>query len=73
MNGKRFTDISNHLNEAQQAAADVAGTLELLAILYGTLAAKLPVGSDESTLAATFSTLQTRAATVSRLLDETLE
>lgn len=72
MNGKRFADNNMRLNEAQQAAADVAGALELLSILYGTLATRQPAGSEERMLASTFSTIQAQAAKVSKLLEETL-
>lgn len=72
MNGKRFADNNILLNEAQQAAADVAGALELLSILYGTLSIRQPPGADERMLAATFSTIQAQAAKVAKLLDEAL-
>lgn len=60
------------LNDAYNAADDVTGALEHLAILYGTLAAK-DRGDDEARrLAATFSTLHAQAQRVSGLLETAL-
>ena len=74
MNNSRLVELDRLLNEARLAADEVAGTLENLADLYATQAAHKPDGSaaQEKRLAATFSTIQARAAYVVELLDKSL-